>query len=634
MFEFLKHSFYSLVIFPGFACILSLLLTRLCISVLPRVGFMDLPDARRVHQKPTPRGGGIAIITAFFLTSLIYVEWHSMPQQANFVFGFAIPATVIAAGGLLDDRFALSSWTKLSIQVLAGILVWVVGARMKYVLAIELPDAVALPLTILWVVTIVNAFNLIDGMDGVAAGLGTLSSICLGIWGGMFNSASGQMAIAFVMAGSCAGFLRYNFSPARIFMGDTGSMFLGLFFAYAGLASFGKPVTLTALLIPMLAIGVPLFDVTLAFWRRLVRKFLEPNASGIMTADLHHLHHRILREVNNQRKAAIRIYLLACLLALAGFAVLLFEQTLPALGYIALLLIVLMVIRRVAQVELYDSARLLKNGFTRPRKLRIVLLAVPVADILILFGADLIARNLLGLGFLNFWKGFLCLSLPTLLLLLLSGSYRILWLRMGFGDLRRTAEFVLGGLLLGCILFTLFALESRMVRLPAFLVLFSLLVILGCGLIRIFLINIGIRMMWSLRQGGMPSSQKVRVLLYGGGLNAMLYLNHVYGNSSSENLTFVGIVDDDRALAGMKISGLPVLGTGEELEEVLLAHKVNRIVITMRTPTEQTIALIRKISRGTDVSVHRFQPEEVCIDTETDEKTTASENVFEGTSGV
>jgi len=616
MFEFLENPFFSLFVYPVVGALISLVLTRICITLLPRVGFLDMPDERRVHKKPTPRGGGVAIIIAFFLTSILYIERHPSCQMGGFLTGFTLPAAVIVAAGLLDDRFSLASRTKLVLQILAGILVWVVGARLKFVLSVELPDYLALPLTVLWVVTIVNAFNLIDGMDGVAAGLGFLSAICLGLWAGMYRSSAGLMALAFIFAGSCAGFLRYNFSPARIFMGDTGSMFLGLFFAYAGLSSFGKPAALTSLLIPVLAVGVPLFDVTLAFWRRLVRKLLEPNASGIMTADLNHLHHRILKEVSNQRKAAVRIYLLACLLAGMGFVALFFEQTIPALGYAALLLIVLLIVRRIAGVELYDSARLLKNGLSRPRKLSLVLLAIPAADLLVLFGAALLTRQVLDLGFDDFWDGFALLAFPVPLLFLVSGSYRVLWLRAGYEDLRRVVELTLIGLLAGGCFFALTGEGFDPRHLPAFLLLFSLLTALGLGLIRIFLMYVGLRMMWRLRQGSIPGQRKTRVILYGGGLNTALYLGHIYGCQSSENMSFLGIVDDDPALAGMRVFGLSVLGRGDDLETILARHPADRLVLTMRQSTPAKEKRILEIANRARVEVCRFQAEECHVKVE------------------
>ncbi|MBS1370819.1 MAG: hypothetical protein HPZ91_12780 [Lentisphaeria bacterium] len=614
MIDLLKASVYALVVYPAIACLVALVLTRACVSVLPRLGFVDMPDERRVHTTPTPRGGGVAIIAAFFLTAALYVVRHPDLHMGNFVGGFALPAAVILFGGLLDDRFSLGSRAKLLIQILAGILVWAVGARMKHVLGVELPDYLALPLTILWVVTIVNAFNLIDGMDGVAAGLGFLSAICLGLWGGLQNSSPGMVAVAFILAGSCAGFLRYNFSPASIFMGDTGSMFLGLFFAYAGLLSFGRSAALTSLLVPLLAIGVPLFDVTLAFWRRLVRRLLEPKkAKGIMTADLHHLHHRILKEVSSQRKAAIRIYLLGCLLAGLGFLTLLFERTLPALGYFVVLFLVLVVVRRVAGVELYDSARLLRNGLSRPRKLPVVLLSVPFADLAILLGANLLALELLELGYHEFWFGFICLAAPVPVLYLFSGNYRVLWLRTGYEELRLLIEVTLIGLIAGCSFFAVFCDRFNRELLPAFLVLYSLFAALGLGLVRIFLIYVGMRMMWHARQNRSLGLRKIRILIYGGGRNTALYLGHLYGSHSSEAATLVGIVDDDPAITGMKVFGLPVLGRGNDLESLADKYAVDKVVLTVRDMAPEREEKLLAFSARTGILLGRFYAEEIRI---------------------
>lgn len=608
MFEHFKHPLYSLLIHPAAACLVSMALTRGCITVLPRLGFIDLPDHRRVHQKATPRGGGIAIILAFFLVSILYIDQFPNDQMIGFITGFSLPASVIIICGLIDDRFTLASRIKLLLQIVAGILVWVSGAKLKFLLGIELPDYLALPLTVLWVVTVINAFNLIDGLDGLAAGLGFISAVCLGFWSGFLNiSAFGLVPVSLILAGSCAGFLRYNFSPARIFMGDTGSMFLGLFFAYGGLASFGKQATLTSLLVPVLAIGVPLFDVTLAFWRRLVRKLLEPKAAGIMTADLQHLHHRILNEVHSQRKAAFRIYLLACLLAGMGFVAMIFEHSIPALGYTALLMIVLLVIRRIAGTELYDSARLLQGGLAQPRKLQIVLMGIPAMDLVILIGSYLLSRHLLKFEFSDPWLGFCCLALPILLLFLLSGLYRVLWIRARYKDLQRTGEMILIGLVVGCGPFVLLTDTSDSALLPAFIVLFSLMAATGLCLVRIYLIYVGIRLLWNLRQKTLSEEQKKRVLLYGGGINAALYVNLMLSNSSTENVDIIGIVDDDLALSGTRVFGLPILGCGVDLEKILAKHRVHQLVLTMHDFPPGKEGEIFESAKQFGVTLSRFQ---------------------------
>lgn len=342
-------------------------------------------------------------------------------------------------------------------------------------------------------------------------------------------------------------------------------------------------------------------------------ELLDPSSSGIMTADMFHLHHRILKQVSSQRKAAIRIYLLACLLAGMGFVVLLFEQTIPALGYMALLLILLLVVRRIAGVELYDSARLLKEGISRPRKLLLILLAVPAVDLLVLFVADLAARRLLHIGFHEFWYDFVCIAAPIPLLFLISGSYRVLWLRAGYEEFRQAAELTLTGLIIGSCLFAFFCDKFDREQLPAYLVLFSLLAAFGIGFVRFVLVYLGMRMMWQLRQTGVPGVRNTRVLLYGGGLNATLYLNYVSGCATSENMSFIGIVDDDPALAGMRVFGLPVLGFSADLERILARYSIDKIVLTVRRTSPEREAHVLSIAERAGVSLCRFQAEELRI---------------------
>ena len=171
-----------------------------------------------------------------------------------------------------------------------------------------------------------------------------------------------------IMAGACLGFLRYNFHPARIFLGDTGSTFIGLIFAVIGLSTIDRVVTFTSLLLPLLAVGVPLFDVCLAIWRRSTRKLLNPVAGGIMVGVQDHLHHRLLRQTRKQTTAALMMYLLACLFSAVALAFLLLRDSAPAIAYMILLVAVVICVRRLAVVELYDSAELIKRGLSKPHR--------------------------------------------------------------------------------------------------------------------------------------------------------------------------------------------------------------------------------------------------------------------------
>ena len=269
MLSFFEH-YAGLFIFPVMALFLSLVFTGICIRLLPKLGYLDKPGGRHIHSKPIPRGGGIAVILAFFITLFFFALDSKLAEGGMKLFArLAVPATVLGILGMLDDRFELKSMVKLLVQILVAGIIWFSGDELRYVVCgIELPWFVSLILCAVWVIGIINAFNLIDGLDGLAAGLAIVSSCCMAIW---FLIGGGNPAGAvcmLIMAGACLGFLRYNFHPARIFLGDTGSTFIGLIFAVIGLSTIDRVVTFTSLLLPLLAVGVPLFDVCLAIWRR------------------------------------------------------------------------------------------------------------------------------------------------------------------------------------------------------------------------------------------------------------------------------------------------------------------------------------------------------------------------------
>jgi len=277
---------------------LSLILTRICIAVLPYFGMVDIPHGRHQHRQPVPRGGGIAIILSFIcvMSAVVYFmgDLASVLSKANFVLQLAPPVLLVGILGVLDDKFELGSVTKLIFQIVIAIYFFFTGAGITSIMGYSLPLWIGVPLTVVWLVVIINAFNLIDGMDGLAAGLAAISSFSMGIWCIISNRPILTTICMLVFCGSCLGFLKYNFSPARIFMGDTGSLFLGLIFAYFSMAESARCITLTGLLVPVLAMGIPIFDVFLAIVRRMYRKYImkEPGV-GIMTGDHDHLHHRL-----------------------------------------------------------------------------------------------------------------------------------------------------------------------------------------------------------------------------------------------------------------------------------------------------------------------------------------------------
>lgn len=314
--------------------LLSLLLTPLCAEMALKIGMMDNPGSRKIHGKAIPYGGGLSIWLTMLLTlcachaTLLFAQdwlanatttlptWLAEaagvlgknlqglkePTVLRKLAGIGTGATLIFGLGLLDDLRPLPAKLKLFVQIIAAVIVWIAGIRIT--LFIDIP-AISLLLTIGWVVVITNAFNLLDNMDGLSAGVALLAGLHLLL----ISAFTGHLFIAAFLAvfcGSAAGFLRYNFTPARLFMGDAGSLLLGFLLAVSAAAGtfcdYLSPAH-TAL-IPVLALGVPLFDTLSVIIIRL-RK-----GASIFVGDTNHLSHRLVRQGFSRRGAVLLIYLL------------------------------------------------------------------------------------------------------------------------------------------------------------------------------------------------------------------------------------------------------------------------------------------------------------------------------------
>ncbi|MDD3886337.1 MAG: hypothetical protein PHI35_05670 [Victivallaceae bacterium] len=617
----LTQQIMDTVIYPVLAVFFSLLFTWLAIRILPLLGYIDQPGGRHIHKKPTPRGGGIAIVLAFFLVMVFYGAYtlpKSVPGNLSLFWRLLVPSLPLVIVGLIDDRFSLRPWTKLLVQLLVGTLVWITG-RQEYVCwGWVMPEWLSLALTIAWVVIIVNAFNLIDGLDGLAAGLALVSSVSLSIWFFITGNRDLEAVTMLIMAGTCVGFLRYNFYPAKIFMGDTGSTFLGLFFAVVGLYTVDRVVTITSLLLPLLVVGVPLFDVFLAIWRRTLRKVLHLGApgSGIMDADQDHLHHRLLRRTGKQRSTAFILYSLAGVCSCFTLLFVIWRGSVPAIGFAALFFGMLIAIRRLGEQELFDSAMLLRNGLNKPRHGLLANMIHPFVDFSIIVLAYFITGWIIGASPINL-ELFVCSFTPPVILLCVSGVYRVYWLRAGLYDYWHLALTVLVGALLSCatiyymFIFTgkTFNLDPHLVRSGFFL--FSLLCVVGISLER-FLLHYA-EGFW-VRNLGLCERDKTpvkpeRIIIYGGGLACRLYVAYCYNCANridSGNVEVIGIIDDDLALKNLRINGFPVLGTCCDLDRIYEENPFRRIVVTSQNMPDEAIGMLRAFVSKTGVKICCF----------------------------
>ena len=317
----------------------SAVLTPVVKKFAVKIKVIDIPkDNRRVHKKPIPLLGGLAIYFSFISTLILKFGGLSKSE-----IGIIIGATIIVIGGFLDDKFDIRPWQKLLVQIAAAVSLIMYGVRISLITnpvsSSELYISVgilSIPLTIIWIVGITNALNLIDGLDGLAAGVAFISAVTIFIIA-LLNNRTEAAALTIILAGSILGFLPYNFNPASIFMGDTGAQLLGFLLAAISIEGAIKSAAAFAIAVPILALGIPIYDILFAMIRRKI------NGKPIMQADKGHLHHRLLDMGLTQRQAVIIMYLISAVLG--SFAIIAMQMsTQRSYFLLAMVMIVLVII--------------------------------------------------------------------------------------------------------------------------------------------------------------------------------------------------------------------------------------------------------------------------------------------------
>lgn len=301
--------------------IIALIMTPAAIKLAPRIGAIDVPkDKRRMHSKPMPRFGGLAIFAAAEIGLAVFL--HNDPKVLAILLG----GVLIYAVGVVDDLKGMPAKLKFLLQMVCAIVIYIGGIRIEFIKNpmnvfgaqeyIWFPAPISFVITVIWVVGLTNTVNLIDGLDGLAAGVSCIASACIAYSAFL----SGQYSVALAMlavTGSCLGFLPFNFHPAKTFMGDSGSLYLGFMIAVISIFGSTKGATLIATIVPFLVLGLPIFDTAFAIIRRWV------NGCPIMTADKGHLHHRIMNTGIGQRRTVLIMY---CISAIMGMVAVLVVQ--------------------------------------------------------------------------------------------------------------------------------------------------------------------------------------------------------------------------------------------------------------------------------------------------------------------
>ena len=624
MIETLASKSVPYLIAFALALALTLVLTPLVRTLNKRLGMVDKPDARRINKVPIPRGGGLALVAGVYVSYSAFILVTGRAPLIGDGLGPAVfwkmtaLGVAIAALGYADDKFSLNPRVKLAGQLVVAALVWAWTGLGFHRLWPGLHPLIDAPLTVFWVVGAINAFNLIDGLDGLASGLALIAT--LGMSGSLIIGGDpGQALCYFAFAGGLVGFLRYNYNPASVFLGDSGSMFIGYTLATLALASQQPDSFLVSLGVPLLAMGVPIFDTSLAILRRSIRHGLrkrngrEAGNGEVMTADTDHLHHRILRAAGlNQRRAAWALYALAAFLVLVGLGGMTLKSKAGGLWLFAVAAIAVVVFKDISRIELFDAGRLL-NAVARDRgvrtRRRLARLNVPVyvaADLLALtavfFCSAWVARLPVDRNVLRYIYPLHIVS--TFCCLAFFNAYRTVWARAMLSNYMRLLLAAFFGATLAAFV-TYYAPVRPAGHLKALMLLYASFSFLALTLLRT--VRSVVRdLFYALDCARLVARKDVsRVLVYGCGLRYRSFRRELVRTTAANDRIIVGLLDDDILLRGQYIGGIQVLGTLAQAPEIINAVNADAVVIACEV-TPAWLRVIDETLRPTGVRITHF----------------------------
>ena len=622
-----------LIVFSA-ALALTLVLTPIVREVNRRLGMVDKPDPRRINKVPIPRGGGVALFLGLFGSFLVYVfatgsRWVGSGVGTHPVRVTAL-AGVIFLLGLADDKWSLPPKLKLLGQIVVAFATWFWGGLGFSTLWPALPAAVDCILTMFWIVGAVNAFNLIDGLDGLASGIALIAT--LGMAGSLlFVGKPDQTLFHFAFAGALIGFLRYTYNPASVFLGASGSMLIGYLVATLPLATQTPNSFLVSVGVPMLAMGVPIFDTSLAILRRSIRHVIlrrekrEASAGDsdrVMSADHDHLHHRILRATGlNQRKTAWILYLMTLVAVLFGLGGMMLKSRSAGLWLAAFAVGCVVVFRDMARVELFDAGRLLAS-FARDRatasRRRWAKLSIPchvVFDVLALVASFFVMLYAMQLPVTKIECR---VALPirvaaSFALLIFFRTYVTVWSRAMTSNFARLFVACAAGAIAGSVGVCcapnvipddVAQAEVAGATLVYFLV--SFLLLSAARLARPVVRDV----FYSLDCARLKGRKDVsRVLVYGAGLRYRAYRRELVRTTSANDRMIVGLMDDDILLRGQYVGGIRVYGTLLEAPEIINRLNVDLVVIACEV-SDAWLKVVRQTLSPTGVKVTHFKFEE------------------------
>jgi len=613
----------SLLIACLIAMIISWLGTPLVLKLAERVGAIDRPNERKVHIRPIPRLGGVAVFAAFSMALGIGVFVHPelqsswATQREGITFYVALLAMFLL--GIWDDMRTLKPLEKFSVQIILASLVYAAGFRVSLIpnstiASLTQVGAIDFLVTTLWIVGVTNAINLIDGLDGLASGVAIIASMSI-FAVSIINHDPATAAVAAILAGSLVGFLRYNFYPAKIFLGDSGSLFVGFALAVLSIQSSRQGISEHVLTIPILVLGVPILDTLLAMIRRFLKSFL-PKQQGtesllstlksIFSPDRSHVHHRLIARGFSHMRAVLLLYLVSFGL---GFGAIAIRVSNGSSSSMILVLIGIALVMGVGQLR-YREMAILRNGIMLRAYLRLYdwqilrrtlfQILVDVGFVAAAFSSAYFVSNGVGGARADrqeFWLPVLMVSVVQIFVFWLSGLYKGIIRQAGVGDALRTTKSVLLATVISAIPVFFFSNWDASFVTTVFVIdFYFLLSLIVCSRFSFS----ALKYLFEKENAG-----EKRVLIYGADSHGVLILQNLLG-FDAQNLTPVGFLDDDPQLEGKFLDGYPIFGGHWHLQRLLERLSVNEILLAQSVRPE-TLRRLKVIARSQGVVIRRFQ---------------------------
>lgn len=601
---------------------LSLAITPLVIAYARRIGAMDQPNERKVHKNPIPRLGGVAIYTSFFLSVVFALTldtgvtaFAGMTPRSGVMLVASL--TIVLLIGIWDDLYQLSPGRKFLGQLVAGTIVYFAGFRISAITHPFSPDLLGLgfwdfPATLIWVVGITNAINLIDGLDGLAGGVAMIVSLTMAAIATLKGDTTTAM-MAILLAGAILGFLRYNFNGARIFLGDSGSLFLGFALAILSIRSSTKGSTAFSIIVPMLALGLPIMDTFLSMARRFLRSVLpqsQPSHGflgklvGMFLPDRQHIHHRLIDRGLSHRNVVLILYVVSCCFGFGAFAV---TVTNDVGASIVLFAIGAATFIGVSQLR-YREMAVLRNGVLLPMyewPLMNSSLFHGFLDIAFMVVAYVVAHWLSFRGEPShgldrqFYVTLATVGGIQLLVFYLFGMYKGTFRQMGIGDLLKILKTVT--ISVGATFLALAVIPNQLHHITLGLIVLDFYVLLSLVVgVRISFLVLHYLSNREVRRGGR------QVLIYGSCAQGLLVQQRMLVDESL-NASAVGFLDDDPTMEGKRLNGLPVFGGHWRLQRLINTMKIDEVLIACDEVNPEVLQRLATVTRANGVALRSLR---------------------------